>query len=174
MTFNVLRNGTKVGVHRMVFSGDAISPVVVTDVEMSVKLGPVPVFRYKHHAVERWAGGRFASLESNSNTNGKLERVKARRDDQALSIETIKGPVSMPPNALPFTHWNPKAFGAPLFNPQEGKLLKVTAARKSDGSATLWSVRGETEIDDWYDPSGVWLALKGKLKDGSLMEYRRA
>ena len=174
LTFTVLRNGTKVGVHRMVFSGDTTSPLVVTDVEMAVKLGPVPIFRYRHHAVERWNVGRFDSLETNSNTNGKLERVSAKRNDQGLSVVTASGPVKMPVNALPFTHWNAKVFGSPLFNPQEGKLLKVSAARKGDGNSTLWSIRGETEIDDWYDSAGVWSALKGKLKDGSVMEYRRA
>ncbi len=173
LTFTVLRNGTKVGVHRMVFSGDAASPLVVTDVDMAVKLGPVPMFRYRHHAVERWSAGRFDSLETNSNTNGKLERVSAKRTDRGLSLETANGPVKMPANALPFTHWNAKVFGSPLFNPQEGKLLKVSAARRADGSSTLWSIRGETEIDDWYDQVGVWSALKGTLKDGSRMEYRK-
>jgi hypothetical protein len=48
-------------------------------------------------------------------------------------------------------------------------MLKVTAARKGD----TWSVRGEAEIDDTYDESGVWTALRGKLKDGSMIEYRR-
>jgi hypothetical protein len=152
-------------------------------VEMSVKLGPVPVFRYRHRALERWAAGRFSSLETTTDSNGKLERVSARRTDKGLSLETAKGLVPMPANALPFTHWNSQVYGTPLFNPQEGKLLRVTAVRKGDSpaklangkitNATLWSIRGETEIDDWYDPSGVWTALRGKLKDGSMLEYRR-
>jgi len=96
-------------------------------------------------------------------------------------IETAKGRISAPAGASPLTHWNAQALAGPLFNPQEGKLLKVSARRRTDGlttpggraAATLWSVRGEAEIDDWYDAEGSWLALKGKLKDGSVMEYRR-
>ena len=51
-----------------------------------------------------------------------------------------------------------------------GKLLKVTARRVS---VSHWTVRGEAEIDDFYDEAGVWTALKGKLEDGSRIEYRR-
>ena len=61
--------------------------------------------------------------------------------------------------------------GAPLFNPQNGKLLKVTSPARS--SPATGQIRGDAEIDDYYDASGAWLALKGKLDDGSQVEYRR-
>jgi hypothetical protein len=32
---------------------------------------------------------------------------------------------------------------------------------------------GESQIDDWYDSAGEWVALRGKVKDGSVLEYRR-
>lgn len=170
LTFSVLRNGTRIGEHVMSFSGDPASPTVTTDVRMTVKLGPVPVFRYRHNAVERWSGGRFSSLETTTNSNGKAERVSARRTEAGVLIETAKGAITGPAGVRPFTHWNPEVFAGPLFNPQAGKLLKVTARKVS---ATHWSVRGEAEIDDFYDGSGVWTALKGKLEDGSRIEYRR-
>ena len=170
LAFHVLRNGTRIGEHLMSFAGDPASPTVTTDVRMAVKLGPVPVFRYRHHAVERWTAGKFASLDTTTDSNGKAERVSARRTDTGVIIETAKGHITGPAGARPFTHWNPEVFTGPLFNPQEGKLLKVTTRRVS---ATQWSVRGEAEIDDWYDEAGVWAALSGKLKDGSTMEYRR-
>lgn len=169
LAFAVFRNGARVGEHHMAFSGDPASPTVTTDVQMLVKLGPVPVYRYIHHAVERWAGGAFASLETTTNGNGKLQKVSARRTESGVVIEGGKGRIIGPAGAAPFTHWNPEVFGKPLFNPQEGQMLKVTAVRKG----ATWSVRGEAEIDDTYDAAGVWTALRGKLKDGSTMEYRR-
>lgn len=169
LAFAVFRNGARVGEHHMAFSGDPASPTVTTDVQMLVKLGPVPVYRYIHHAVERWASGAFASLETTTNGNGKLQKVSARRTETGVVIEAGKGRIIGPAGAAPFTHWNPEVFGRPLFNPQEGQMLKVTATRKG----AVWSVRGEAEIDDTYDAAGVWTALRGKLKDGSTMEYRR-
>ena len=183
LSFSVFRNGAHIGEHQMVFAGDAGAPVVTTEVSMVVKLGPLPVYRYHHHAVERWTAGRFLSLDTATEANGKAQKVTARRSDGGLVIETLKGRVAAPANATPFTHWNLEAFGKPLFNPQEGKLLKVTAARKGAAQiklangksveAQLWVVRGETEIDDWYDAAGVWTGLKGSLKDNSVIEYRR-
>lgn len=183
LSFAVFRNDVKVGEHVMVFSGDPSAPLVTTDVAMQVRLGPVPVYRYTHHAVERWTGGRFASLDTTTNSNGKREKVTARRSSEGLTIETLKGPVIAPPTAAPLTHWNAEVFGKPLFNPQEGKVLKVSASRKGASQialangrkidAQLWSIRGETEIDDWYDANGVWSGLKGRVQDGSMIEYRR-
>lgn len=169
LAFAVARNGTRVGEHHMSFTGDPASPTVTTEVDMVVKLGPVPVYRYRHHAVERWAAGRFAGLETSTDANGKQQKVSARRIDGGVIIETGKAKIIGPANAAPFTHWNPEVFGKPLFNPQEGGMLKVSATKKG----SIWSIRGEAEIDDTYDSDGVWIALSGKLKDGSRMEYRR-
>ena len=137
---------------------------------MVVRLGPVPIYRYRHHAVERWTGGRLASLDTTTNANGKAQTVTARPGEGGLVIETGKGRIVGPADAAPLTHWNTAAFAGPLFNPQEGKMLKVRTARAEAGH---WTIRGEAEIDDFYDPDGVWSGLRGKLKDGSTMEYRR-
>lgn len=87
-----------------------------------------------------------------------------------VQITGPKGAVRAPAEAMPFSHWNQAAFGKPLFNQQEGKLLKVTCTKVKPGH---WQVRGDAEIDDFYDAAGNWLALQGKLEDGSKMEYRR-
>jgi hypothetical protein len=170
LTFAVSRNGAHVGEHHMSFSGDPASPIVTTDVDMVIKLGPAPIYKYRHHAVERWVAGRFSDLETSTDGNGKLQKVSARRTDAGVIIETGKGKIAGPANAAPFTHWNPDVFGKPLFNPQEGRMLKVTANR----NGSTWSIRGDAEIDDSYGADGVWNALSGKLKDGSRIEYRRA
>ncbi len=183
LAFAVFRNGARVGDHVMTFSGAAEDVAVRTEVSLLVKLGPVPVYRYTHRALERWRDGRFSSLATTTNGNGRLQRVDARRGADAVVIETAAGPIAAPADALPLTHWNAAALGGPLFNPQEGKILRLTARRvgaeriKLAGggviAATRWSLRGESEIDDWYDQGGAWAALRGRLPDGSTMEYRR-
>jgi len=183
LAFAVFRNGVEVGRHRMTFQGPADAPRVLTEVEMLVKLGPVPVFRYRHTADERWADGRFASLETRTDANGKVRRVAARRTPGGVVIEAGKSRIVAPAAAAPLTHWNAEILSGPLFNPQEGKLLRISAARRGPDTirtaegdslrATRWSLRGEAEIDNWYDEAGAWAALSGKLPDGSRMEYRR-
>lgn len=183
LAFAVYRNGIRVGEHEMTFSGAGEDVAVRTEVSLVVKLGPVPVYRYTHRALERWRGGRFSSLETATDGNGKLQRVEARRGVDAVVIEAAGRRINAPADALPLTHWKAAALSGPLFNPQEGKMLRLTARRGgveqiklADGelvAATRWSLRGESQIDDWYDQGGAWAALRGRLSDGSTMEYRR-
>ena len=183
LAFAVFRNGVRVGDHVMTFSGPAEDIAVRTEVSLLVKLGPVPVYRYAHRAAERWSGGRFARLDTTTNGNGRVQKVSARRAADAVLIDAGGAQIRAPAAALPLTHWNPAALSGPLFNPQEGKLLRLTARRigaervklasGEDVAATRWSLRGESQIDNWYDQGGVWAALRGRLPDGSTMEYRR-
>jgi hypothetical protein len=170
LAFAVFRNGTKIGEHRLAFAADGDALTVTADAAMTVKLGPVPVFRYRHHAVERRVGGAFASLVTATDSNGKRERVSAQKTGGVIRIDSPSGAITAPAAANPITHWNPLVFGSPLFNPQTGRLLKATARKIT---ANHWQIRGEAEIDDFYDDQGTWLALKGKLEDGSRLEYRR-
>jgi hypothetical protein len=170
IAFQVFRNGTKVGEHQLVFAGDDANRVITTNVAMTVKVGPVPVYRYKHTAVEKWADGKWASIDTTTDGNGKVTRASAKAMGSYVQINGPGGPQRGPADAMPLSHWNPASFGKPLFNQQEGKMLKVRCTQVAPGH---WSVRGEAEIDDFYDASGVWVALKGKLEDGSKMEYKR-
>jgi hypothetical protein len=178
--FAAFRNGVRVGDHRISFTRSAGVLTAVTEVSLLIKVGPVPVFRYAHQAREQWRDGRFAELDTTTSSNGKRERVTARRTASGVILETHAGRLTAPANAAPLTHWNTAAFGGPLFHPQTGKSLKVQTTRHAgerlptgSGAATRWAVRGEADIENWYDDAGVWAALKGRLPDKSVMEYRR-
>jgi hypothetical protein len=170
VTFAVFRNGTRIGQHVMTFSGDEMDRVASADASFIIKLGPVPVYRYKHRATERYRNGKFASIETSTDDNGKKLTVTAEVGSGAVMIEGPDGKIRAPADAAPLSHWNPAVFGRPLFNQQTGKMLKVRVTRAAPGH---WQIRGDTEIDDFYDEAGVWRGLKGKLEDGSTMEYRR-
>lgn len=168
--FAVYRNGTKVGEHAISFTGDDDNRTVSTTVDMVVKIGPVPVYKYKHTALEKWVGGKWSSVETTTNGNGKVTKASARAMSGYVAITGPGGAVRGPADAAPLSHWNQALFGRPLFNQQEGKMLKVTCTRVKPGH---WQIRGEAEIDDFYDSAGNWLALRGKLEDGSKLEYKR-
>ncbi|HEY0438026.1 MAG TPA: DUF6134 family protein [Phenylobacterium sp.] len=170
LTFAVFRNNAHIGEHHMAFAGEGDSLTATTQADMLVKLGPVPVFRYRHQAVERRAGGAFARLETSTVTNGKTEHVVAEKTGGGIAVDCPSGRTVLSADSNPMTHWNPKIFEGPLFNPQTGKMLKVRTAR---AGANRWTIRGEVEMDDTYDDAGAWLAAKAKGDDGSTIEYRR-
>lgn len=181
LVFEVRRDGHAIGRHQVRFRRDGARLTAIQAASLVVKLGPIPVFRYRHDAVERWEAGRFARLETTTVTNGRREQVTATAGPGGVRIESAHGLLVAPADAAPLTHWNPRALDRPLFNPQTGRMLKVRASRRTDdpppfpgvAAAFLWALRGETEIDDWYDADSVWLALRGRAPDGSVLEYRR-
>jgi hypothetical protein len=171
LTFAVFRNGTKIGEHHVSFAGEGSDLVATTDATMTVKIGPVPVFKYHHRALEKRNDGLFASLETTTVTNGKDEHVTAERTGGGVRIDCTYGKTTLAPDCNPMTHWNPQIFGGPpLFNPQTGKIMKVRTAKVTPNHVTI---RGEAEIDDFYDETGAWQSLTGKLDDGSRVEYHR-
>ena len=69
-----------------------------------------------------------------------------------------------------------------MFNPQTGAVIHETisrqpgTARLADGrsvAATRVTLAGEAQIVDWYDAQGAWTALRGKVADGSFVDYLR-
>jgi hypothetical protein len=183
LRFDVFRGGKRIGEHVMSFTRTGPTLLVVTEATMVIRLGPIPAFRYSHRAREEWRDGRFLALETSTSSNGKRESVTARRHEGEVRIETRTGALTAAADASPLTHWNSGVLDGPLFNPQTGRNLKVVASRRPGAPAdpvpgkppaTGWSLRGEAEIDNWYDDAGVWLALRGRLPDKSNMEYRRA
>jgi hypothetical protein len=180
LRFAVSRAGESIGEHEMTFATTGGALIVTIEAAMRFKMGPLGV-TYAHQARETWRDGAFQGLETTSLTNGKRERVSARRAGAEVAVETGAGPRRVPPGAAPLSHWNSAVFDGPLFNPQNGRVLKVSVSRSAPllpGAAppptgARWSLRGQAEIDDWYDASGVWSALRSRLPDRSIIEYRR-
>jgi len=184
LDFEVHRKGQLLGHHRLTFERKGDNLAVDAQVDFLVKLGPFSLFHYSHQAHETWLGGRFDRLQTSTITNGKKQSVTARRAEGGVMIEPADGqPYSAAAGTLPLTHWNREAMSAPLFNPQDGKLMRERATSRgpemiqlADGrsiNATRYALTGETQIDDWYDEDGLWAALQGKVKDGSTLIYRR-
>jgi hypothetical protein len=169
LSFAVFRNGGHIGEHHIAFAGVGDNVTASTEVAMVVKLGPVPVFRYHHHAVERRTGAAFERLETSTLTNGKAEHVVAEKTGGGISVECPSGRETLAADANPLTHWNPKIFEGPLFNPQTGRMMKVRTSRVGPNH---WAIRGEVEMDNIYDDIG-WLSARAKAYDGSTIEYRR-
>ena len=181
--FNVLRNGKPFGNYQLTFvnSGDTLT--VTTEVAMAAKIAGLSVFNYRHHCEEIWKAGRFMELHSTSVRDKDKEFCTAVRTASGLSITNNTGPQFAPATSSPYTHWNPAVISGPLFNPENGAMLRLTAqpmghepfalANGSKVTANHWAMRGESEIDEWYEDSGAWAGLRAVFPDKSIVEYRR-
>jgi hypothetical protein len=184
LAFQVSRNGSPIGMHSLTFTTGTGSVCAHIDAALRVGFGFITLYRYHHRATERWQDNQFQYLESETDDNGKLFRVRATRTPTGILIRATGLPDQMAPaNALPLTHWAMAAMGAPLFNPQTGKILRETVRPQGPGvvklangtpiRATGFALAGEAAMTDWYDGQGIWAALNAAGPDGSVIAYRR-
>jgi hypothetical protein len=184
LVFEVSRNGSPIGTHRLDFTRSGGETRVKIDAAFKVGFSFITLYRYRHQGEEIWRDGEFQSLDTTTSDNGTTFRVQAGRVEGGILIKATGLPDHLAPaSALPLTHWAEAAMTAPLFNPQTGKMLRETAQPQGRGmvrlangkpiEATRYALAGEAPIEDWYDSARVWAALDGKGKDGSTITYRR-
>lgn len=182
--FRIMRNGSRIGTHSVQFTRTGEALLVHSEVEILVRLGPIPLFRYRHHNHERWHGGLFDSIDSKTNDDGTPDWALARRETGGIVVQGERvARYLAPPHAIAATHWNRTELGVPLINPQNAKLMHVPVAPPvadtvplASGAriaATRYVASGDMPLTLWYDSDGVWAALFTVAKDGSQVRYER-
>ncbi len=187
LAFRALRNGAPLGTHTLVFSREGGAPTVgVMTVDIAVdyvvKIGPVPVFRYKLRCRETWQDGLLISAAADTDHNGKAEWMRAQRSGDCLLVNGSKsGKYKAPAGAILASHWNQAQLQGPMINPQDGELLTFTIAPRghveAPGAAGRmrtvhhFHLAGKEPLDLWYDSDGLWASLKAKVGDGSIITY---
>lgn len=183
LVFRVLRNDGQIGTHRLTFAPteDGLKVLVATDIKVGI--GPITVYRYTHRAEERWQAGTFVSLDAETNDNGSIARTTVRRDAEWVDVQGQKAArYQAPLNALPLTHWNRAMLDGPMISAQTGELLRPIVTRVGPGQvetaagrveAEHVTMRGDPELDTWYDTKSTWLGLRLTARDGSTIRYER-
>ncbi len=184
LAFSIVRKGSEIGSHTLDFRKTGNVLTVAIDVKIAVGLGSIVLYRYAMSGVETYRDDKFAELETTSNDDGTALHVTAVQNAAGIVVDSkTLGKQTLPAETLPLTHWNIGNMTAPLFNPQDGKPMKLSAktlgadtvalANGSKVAATHFSLTGESTLDDWYDGTNVWTALRAVGTDGSIIEYRR-
>jgi hypothetical protein len=182
--FNILRNGSIIGSHTLEFSPQGNGFDIAIAVDIAVRFGPIPLFRYSLHGIEQWRDGTVAHVEAVTDDNGEPDSMRCDRDSAGLWVSGAKiDRYLAPPHALPATHWNMAELKGPWINFQNGRLLtpKVTQLdvepiRRADGDsfeARHYALSGGVDLDLWYDSAGEWSGMRFAAKDGSIIRYER-
>lgn len=183
LLFDVLRNGKRVGAHRLRFEPTADGLKVLVDVTMKIGFGPITLFNYQHNATELWRGDEWQSVEALTVQNGKRMVVKASRNNTGVAVEGPKGKFTAPVDTMAATHWNRRMLDGPFLNTQTGEVQKPKIARMGEAviparggtiRAERFAMTGEVELDTFYDAGPTWAGLKFKGPDGSAFTYQRA
>jgi hypothetical protein len=184
LAFALIRHDDKIGTHTITFDqqGDALT--IHIDVEVLVKFGPIPLVRYTHHNVEVWRDNRLDQLEATTDKNGTKLYVSAHRTDAGLSVVGSAAKTYIAPeDALPTTYWNKRLLRSPMIGTQDGMLVRpavhdlgtdpVPLASGGRIPATRYSLRGDLDLDLWYDQTATWAGMEFSVADGSVIHYER-
>lgn len=183
-TFRVLLDGREIGSHRFTLSAvDAKQRELRSVARFDVTVLRVPVYRYRHEAVESWEGGCLQQLVSQTETNGQREQVRAQASGDRLVVEAGGARREHGGCVMSFAYWDPRILRAErLLNSQTGELVPVTIT--AGGEETL-TVHGESRlaqrhrisgpglrIDLWY-AGDQWVALEAEAEGGRRLRYER-
>jgi hypothetical protein len=195
------RNGQRIGTHALAFREENGRQIVATQIDFTVRLLGMALYRYRHHCREVWSDGEFLSLASETDDNGDKYAVQAlheqgrlvvhRREPQSFQ-KTAGGDEALeqqrwihdvhPGRFLPTTHWNiEQTRQHALLNTQNGKINRlavreigretVTTATAAP-PATHFAYTGEIQMEQWFDDRARWVKSTFRAAtDGSTIEY---
>ena len=182
LAFSIVRKGDTIGTHVLTFEPDGDRLTVHVAADIAVSLGPIVLFRYRHRATERWEDGRVVALDSATNDDGTQVKARMWREGGPLIVESTGNPkYTAPADASPATHWNKAMLNGPIINTQTGKLMRPTISRLGAGTipgrqqqAWGFALRGDADLDIWYDATPRWVGLRFDGRDGTEIRYELA
>jgi len=182
LSFTVLRDGARLGTHRLSFSREGEQLVVDIEIRFEVKLAFITLFRYAHDARETWANGRLVAFDSRTDDDGTPFRVRARATPQGLVVESTGGNYTASPDTVPSSYWHKDMIRHPkVLDSQSGRMIELVATPIGAGEvpvggrlipARLFRLSGEISGELGYSVDDSWAKLSFGAR-GSQIEYVR-
>lgn len=182
--FRVLLDGRAIGEHRFALHGAGSERELRSSAQFDVTLLRIPVYRYRHEAIEQWSGGCLRELTARTDTNGTLEEVRARTRGNRLVVEARAMSREHLGCVMSFAYWDPQILGArELLNSQTGELQPVRVTPQGVETLTVLGQARTTQrhridggprlrIDLWY-AGDEWVALEADADGGRRLRYER-
>ena len=172
INFNVYRNDSKIGYHKLTFSKSDLELNVLIEIEFIVKFLGINLYSYKHINREKWKNNKIISIDSSTNINGK--NLNCKVDDPEPSI-------------IPSSYWNyllvENQNMKQMLNTQDCSIIEIQISRvgrekiynkslvADHFKITGREITGEiVDIDIWYNLKKDWVKMIFK-KDDSKIEY---
>jgi len=170
LSYDVLREGTRIGRYEFEIAGDPGETVSLTSrMNVAVDALFVTVYRASHDRVERWRDGRLREAEGRSNYNGKRYNFALDCGAEKCRL-TVNGETkAVGPPVVSFVPWSLDSLREFTLLTEKGKLRRVTShfvgrERITVGGQAVTSehyrITGDVERDLWYGPEGTLLRLR--------------
>lgn len=181
LEFDILREEEPVGSHRVRFERRPDGLFVRAQTEIALRFLFLTAYRFTYESESLWHDGTLRALAAQTDDDGAVTKVSARRDRGALWVDGsggsywVKGPI------YPTDHWHRGAVGTQrVLNTITGTVNKVQVIEHGPDKietpagplrARRFSYTGELTTDVWYDDVGRWVAMQFEARDGSTIRY---
>lgn len=168
--FSVSMNGDPIGEHVVTVTREANETKVAIDVALKVTFGPFTLYSYDQQNRALWRDGALHAFRAVSNDDGEAFLLVAERDPSGrLQVSLNGGAFEAREVWFPTTYWNKDTINqTALLGTQDGEVqeIAVTKVGREDlsfrGRAVAtdkYELRGDLDIDLWYDDRGEWMRL---------------
>ncbi len=187
LQFDILRNDSPIGEHRLTAEQTAGGLRVAIDTDIRVRVLGVTAYRYRHESREDWADGQdgltLVGLRSRTDDNGSDFRVEGEAEGADFRVEGSEGPVVAPADVVPASYWNPLVLRRRrLLNTKRGTLFEASAEPR--GEETIESggqrvrthrafIAGDPAVHLWFDDEQRVRRLAFESR-GEFIDYRLA
>jgi hypothetical protein len=182
ITYDVWREGSKIGTHSVDFRRDGDKLTVRTKIRIEVKLLFVTVYRFEHDAEEDWVDGKLLRFAAKTDDNGTDRDVLLERAGEELRGHYNAEQAVLPGNLIPGSLWNPATVDqTQLIEPTKGRAKAVTIVDHGVEQVQLatgpvqahhFSITGDLRREVWYGPDGEVVQAAYSAKDGSLLTFK--
>ncbi|MBS0559965.1 MAG: hypothetical protein JSR21_07925 [Proteobacteria bacterium] len=184
LAFRLIRHGSDIGSHTIRFDEQGDVLTVRVEVDVLVKFGPIPLARYSHRSTEVWQGRTLNEISATTDKNGTKLSMSGHRSAEGLAVSgTNAARYIAPEDALPTSYWNPRLLNVPMIGTQDGMLVRplvknlgtvpVPVASGGQIPATRYGLRGDLDLDLFYDETRTWAGMEFSVVDGSTIQYAR-
>ncbi len=179
--FEVLRKGKPFGRHILSFDRQADGQLLVTsDVDLTVKFGPITAFKYRLDTKETWENGQLVGLTGRTNNDGQKGRVEAIAKGDMFDVDGSAFNGEVPATIIPSSHWNIlQVYGDRMLSTESGEILDIEVETIGPDTVTVdgvaldtthYRLKSDMTVDLWYDSQSRWVKLSFEAK-GQKIEY---
>jgi len=183
--FNVFRNNSNIGTHRITFRQAGNEVAVSTALALAVRVLRIVAFRYEQTAEDAWRDGTLIRARISTNDDGTRTEVSLGENGNRLKGTGSVGPIDVALGTMHDLCWYDRRImeRSEVVDAQNGRvnpLIKQPARQETveaggrQIAATRYDVTaGQQSGSIWYDADGNWARAFLRTK-GEQLEYRLA
>jgi hypothetical protein len=182
ITYDVWREGAKIGTHSVDFQRDGDKLTVRTKIRIEVKLLFVTIYRFEHDAEEDWVDGKLMRFAAKTDDNGTDRDVLLERMGEELRGHYNAEQALLPGDLIVCSLWNPATPDqSMMIEPTKGRAKAVTIIDRGMETVQVgarsvqahhYSITGDLRREVWYGPDGEVVQAGYRVKDGSLLTFK--